>query len=672
MEKDKQVADKQKSWLEEIAEGAGCGVDAVRAFIKRYNIEQTPAVGRPKRINLTGITFSGTKKGEHTNDFEFTFEGLGPGIYGLFTDGNGKGKSTALEIIKWLFKGQSPSTLQIGVKSWLRRACLSFRMDGVDYRIWLEQDSEALNGAIDRSQGEVFSPIREFSTETEMAEVISEFMLDEFEMKEVASNRKGGDELTEDSEVYHGWPALAAAMFIGTDYKAIFGDVQTSGVANRIMNMFMGLPWIPTLAALKTLEGNLNSAAQVQNKHIDWAASNRQKRLKEIITDLADKRDQRAQISEPKTSDRTLHELLDSYNIAYNNAGVSQRNYDESLRVETEVKRVSKEDEVRLRELKEELAANKVFRRLQPKCCPHCDRKVTNGDLLKERNSNSCAVCDHEMIGAEDAQGYLEELRLTADASKKAFEDQRKETRNRESEMHSNQKIKKDLEITISEYKTQLLHDQSNIDALKKINAEIFKLEVLEGEYNTPINENAQSPLASAPITKDIVPTIDENKILKSAIKETETRFRGLQQEILLEVSERMLEFCPKVGLGQYKRLQLGSRPTLTIEKDGLETSYSKVSPGEKLRLKVIALVALISVAESKKLGRHPGFLVIDSPGAQDVAADDLQELIRGLKELNVDLPSLQIIIASKASPVLLDLIAETHRKYAQGKAFLW
>src|SRR4051812_24462112 len=96
----------QKSWLEAIAERASCEIQDVRNFVTKYNINQSPMAGSPKRMNLTQVLFSGKKSGLKTNDFEFNFDGLGPGMWGLLTDGNLKGKTTALEIIKWLFKGK--------------------------------------------------------------------------------------------------------------------------------------------------------------------------------------------------------------------------------------------------------------------------------------------------------------------------------------------------------------------------------------------------------------------------------------------------------------------------------------------------------------------------------------------------------------------------------------
>jgi hypothetical protein len=145
-----------------------------------------------------------------------------------------------------------------------------------------------------------------------------------------------------------------------------------------------------------------------------------------------------------------------------------------------------------------------------------------------------------------------------------------------------------------------------------------------------------------------------------------------LQEDLLNKVSAEILRISKLVGLGHIESVKLTSNPHLKLEKDGSLTSYSKCSEGEKLRLKVITTIALLAVAEKENVGRHPGILLIDSPGAQEVSDKDLNSLIEGLKQLTIELPFLQIIIASRASDVILSQIDEKHRKHAKGDSYLW
>ena len=110
----------------------------------------------------------------------------------------------------------------------------------------------------------------------------------------------------------------------------------------------------------------------------------------------------------------------------------------------------------------------------------------------------------------------------------------------------------------------------------------------------------------------------------------------------------------------------------LKLTKGGEETSYSKVTEGEKLRLKVATVLAMISVGEKKGVGRYPGLLMIDSPGAQEVASKDLEQLISGLEDLSNELEHIQVIVASISSDAILNHVDESRLKQSHADNPLW
>jgi hypothetical protein len=109
---------------------------------------------------------------------------------------------------------------------------------------------------------------------------------------------------------------------------------------------------------------------------------------------------------------------------------------------------------------------------------------------------------------------------------------------------------------------------------------------------------------------------------------------------------------CGTGGMNQFSYLQA---PNFVYSQDGSPTSYSKVSWGENY-VKVITTIALLSIAEKRKVGGHPGLLLIDSPSAQKCL---IKTLIAWLKfeEFNYWITILQIIIASRATNVILIIL---------------
>ena len=73
----------KKGWLEEIADKSNYSIQDVKSVIEKYDIQQSPNTGFPKHLQITELTFSGTKEGKHSGDFDFCFENLKTGIYGI-------------------------------------------------------------------------------------------------------------------------------------------------------------------------------------------------------------------------------------------------------------------------------------------------------------------------------------------------------------------------------------------------------------------------------------------------------------------------------------------------------------------------------------------------------------------------------------------------------------
>lgn len=672
--RDKEII-KYKSWIDSVAEKTKYDKKEIQSFIKKYKIPQSPSTGTPKRIQIQRITFSGTKKGRFENDFIFEFDNLSSGLWGLFSDGNGKGKSTALEVIKWLLKGRPSDGLQSGVKSWIKTAELIIKSDEIYYSINVNQDQEYLSGEIRKSvDGFEYKSFREFGSEEDMSITIAEFMMSQLDLEKVLSSRQGNNELDAGSEVTHGWPALASAMFIGTSYGAIFGDVAIAGLPNRILNMYMGLPWIPTHSALKALEGQLKNVNTVEEKHKGRAEEDRIKRLNEIQSQLKEKERQLAELPLALLKTEDYHRLIAEYNSSYELEKNAQRRLFDCQSESEQIKIVADTDLIRLRNFKEDRAANKIFKQLNPTCCPHCEQKVTAEQIEKELNEHRCSVCDKEMLDGEDSEELFKQIKSTSKLSFDALKAIQKELKVRKKASQEAERLLSERKIAVERYKSQFEAEKLQREKTDGIEKEIMKLKILEAEYqNLKISQEKEienTVLNGKELMQ--IPIVDEGLILKEALKETQGRFKGLQEDLIIDVNKKMLEYCSKVGLKQYNNLILTGQPSLKIVKDGGETSFSKVSKGEQLRLKVIATIALISVAEERKLGRHPGFLIIDSPAAQEVNREDLNNLIAGLENLCKELPHLQIIVASVANETLLEHIPMTHRKYAEGDKFLW
>jgi tetratricopeptide (TPR) repeat protein len=489
---------------------------------------------------------------------------------------------------------------------------------------------------------------------------MSEFMIRQFSLDKVSAfhNAKLAEEVGK--KVNHNWSALSSTLFITTNYGSLFGDVAVDGLSNRLMNMYLGLPWISTYTALKTVQSQIKSENKVDEIHSNKEIERKKNRYQEVTLELNEKEE----LIKSLPSDKSTREKLFTTRVNYGQISRELTSLDKALRKLSEelelIKETWKSDRIRVNNFKEDKAANVVFKRLNPTCCPHCEREIDKSKIEKEKTSHQCAICDSALLESEDSEVLLKELVINMKASEKAYKEIQ-QVYNKKYKSHSI------LSASLLESQKQIDQYESELQTFSeriKVEKEITRLLVLKEEYSTREEKTLESAIKNK--------AIDEKKIIAKAIEITKGRFEELQKELLIEVSEEILRISKLVGLNNIEKVNLTSVPHLKLEKDGSTTSYSKVSEGEKLRLKVITTIALLSVAEKRKVGRHPGLLLIDSPGAQEVSDNDVNSLIEGLKELTTELPFLQIIIASRATDVILNQIDIDHRKHAKGNDYLW
>src|SRR5262249_4423362 len=126
----------------------------------------------------------------------------------------------------------------------------------------------------------------------------------------------------------HGWVALSGAMFIGTNYEVLLGDMPVvAGLNARLVQMYVGLPWVSTLAAAKTALHAVQNAFDSDVRRAEKARELRGGRVTQIKAKLAAKRLERAD----PPSDDEIRRVLTELNTRYANEKRKDRALEERL-----------------------------------------------------------------------------------------------------------------------------------------------------------------------------------------------------------------------------------------------------------------------------------------------------------------------------------------------------
>lgn len=643
-----------QSWLNAIAERAEVDVSTVEALLGQYRIEPSPVLPSPKRLLLKRIAFSGVKDAERDHAvIDFSWEALDIGLWALLTETNLRGKSSVLEIIRWLLRGSEPSNLQSDVRSWLKEACLLFELDDVLFEIEMNCEN-SVRGKLSRySKQGGKRRIHGFESDDEFAAVMSSFFMHEFRMEGIAVHRKNGE--FGGKTVLHGWQALSGAMFIGTDYTTLVGELPpATGLPFRVMQMYLGIPWVSTLAATKAAQAELSRKLSASNQILKDSRNETVNRVEEFNRQLTSKSQELSALPTAEDIAKRGQELRKQHadleqerRRLLQQAKVFQQTMDNA-------EQAFVDDRKSYQIFVDGNAAELVFRALDPTCCPRCDHSIPDGRKKREHEHNACAVCGEQIHSDVPAAEIQKQLKDQMDASRKALASARKSIKDL-AEQHTQ------LEASLRSCEAAIASESKRLSQPTSRSILQTEIAVLEARIEE----------ASANLPKEVAESV-ELAVLDAIAVETDTLVKEVQADVLTKVSDHIVQYANRFGMTALKSATLRGNMSLSLDKGDSHTSYSAVTAGEKLRLKVATILAMLKVGAELGVGRYPGLLLIDSPAAQEISAKDLEQLISGLAELSGELEHLQVIVASIASRAILTRVSEQRARQAFGDDFLW
>ncbi len=653
----------KEEWLQAIGKRAKVEAWKVEGVLSSHRIQPSPVLAQPRRLVLREIEFSGEKDGvANSGAFAFSWTDLEHGLWAMLSEHNLRGKSTIIEMVRWMIRGRPSSNLQDDVRRWVHAVRMNFFLDSDEYEIVANTQSDttgSLNlirppGAAGDEQGRAV--LASFATESEFEAVMADFFMNRFAMDPISSWRKGGE--NEGQAVTHSWVAFSGAMFIGTNYEVLLGDMPAAiGLTSRLMQMYLGVPWVSTLAAAKSACQSVEQAVQVSARSTEQAHEATKERIESIRKCLEEKRAELAKIPSDEAVRNAINaDVIELADVRREERGIAEHT-ERAVTAFREISAAYQEDRRDLQTHIDAMSASAVFRRLEPACCPRCDHTISKAKKKLESSTRSCSVCGESITNSEDSEAIKAELQERVAASGAAVK------------IASTKKEDAENELTSLRGKIDLL--QSRIElASKDLSSAVRRQEaatavaVLEGRL-----EEAEASISRGVKVND---RSDELKILAAVVTETESRVKAVRDGLLEDVSERLVEYAKAFGMENLSKASLKGNASLSLIKGGVRTSYSKVTEGEKLRLKVATVLSMIEIAEARGIGRHPGLLMIDSPAAQEVSPVDVDHLVAGLQKVSNKLPHFQVFVAGISSKAITDHIPKTHRREVVGNAFLW
>ncbi|MBF0400281.1 MAG: hypothetical protein HQL90_05890, partial [Magnetococcales bacterium] len=644
--------DELSTWRDKIARRANASAEEVSNLLARTGIRPSPLPATPSRLTVKRIEFTGrkinTQPPARDGMFHFLWDGLSSGPWVMMTDGNLKGKSSVIEIIKWMLRGHPSSILRDDIKRWLQHVSLDFQLGEKHIKVEVAMGEDKLQGNLLqlRENRDESLKLASFSTPNEFQETMSSFFMKELDLEVIQAFREGSEE-----PATHDWQALSGALFIGTDYKALLGEVVVDGLAGSLLRMYLGLPWISTLSMAKA---NLKVAEREQARQSTQFVEEQRRfraRLEQIDKELKGKRKRLQSIqSDREVRDKHRESIAEKTRIAnqLREVGIQRAVLAAAL---DEASLAYNEDRRELLRFQEGEAAYAVFRALDPEMCPRCEGHIGEDRRQREKDTNGCSVCGEQLSTQPDDPEELSQiLQARVDASHEAHERGQNALQELEDRLKKLQEEEAVIDLECDRLGRIL---DNGFDEYHDLRAEV---RMLEKEQETTVISSERTCQQPAP----------ELAILQAVVKETESQVEGLKNELLNNASQEIVRLAQEFGMTAITSATLRGNASLEVITNGERTTYSKLTGGEQLRLKVATVLAMLKVSEKKGVGRHPGLLFIDSPKNHQMIDEDFKHLLSGLRSAVETLPHLQVFVASTSSAILKQWIGEDDKRIQQ------
>ncbi len=147
--------------------------------------------------------------------------------------------------------------------------------------------------------------------------------------------------------------------------------------------------------------------------------------------------------------------------------------------------------------------------------------------------------------------------------------------------------------------------------------------------------------------------------VLNAAVEVLDAEILQVSAGLFAALNRNVADLAGRFGVRDLERVAVDRAGRMRVFKSGGPREwFSNQSPGERLRLRIALVVALLRVGTAHGIATHPGLLMIDSPRSEEVQDADAAALLTALDELCRDTPGLQVILTTVDDDLIRRVLA--------------
>lgn len=634
---------------------ADAGIDeylrqAIPVSQGRLIVQRVQVIGEKRRTESGG-----------TKRFEYQRE-LGTGLW-AWVGPNGSGKSTLLNCIVWALTG-ADSGISKRVRGWISDVVVWFSVGGEKFTSRVNRSGESITGGVfpghlslDEADLGFALPVVSFKSRDEMRDALDVFFMRQLGISSLRWTAHGSQKDDPDLHAHSTtWRTYAHAIQIEDDsYDDLIIDPQKGyGRQDRkILEMMLGVDHARAVAEIQVQadfarEAYGRARARVSGKQSGIAEQvllleQERADLEKAITlmqseptvveddrDLTAMREQRAAIL---TEQNRLAEEI--------NALRAQRAQLERDILDAEREKIALNEQNEVKYLVNSLA---VVR------CPHCETSVDTPErLARERDAHVCFVCDQPLqatrILGGDVKIVLHERDEEISALRKSIKRSDEDLAALEEKFSVHQveaaRLGKALESSVQQARKGFTVSYTNLLLRKgQIEGQIEQLRRSQAEV-----EDEQKEVETAQLW---------HLILQTAAGIADESVYSMYQNVYNALSQLVVQLATDFGLPDLERVIIDEKRYVRLVQGGITIGHNDLARSERVKFKVAFHLALMLIQVRAGLGKHPGFLIIDTPGTAEVDEADLVAMTRDLVNIYDEFgDQVQILLATAREEAL-------------------
>jgi hypothetical protein len=645
--------------------------DSIRGRLKDAGIDEILRQSMPgtqSRLIVHEVYLSGEKRQSETGvsqAFRYRRK-LGTGLW-AWVGKNGSGKSTILNTIIWALTG-SEGGLSRRVRSWLRDVLVHFSLGTEDYTSYITRMGDGLRGGIFRGSPTLdqvelgAEPIVRFDNRDQMREVIDAFFMQQIGIASLRWTAHGSAKDDPDLHAHSTtWRTYAHAIHIEDDsYDDLIIDPQKGyGRQDRkILEMMLGVEPARVVSEIQVQADFAREAfgrarSRVSGRQDALAGQIRQ--LEQECLDIEQAINLMQQDQTPVEDDslfvakreRRAALLSEQNQLAQEITALdAQRS-----RLEQDILEAGRAKAA----LTEQSEVEYLVNSLVIVRCPHCESHVDEaGRLEQERSQHVCHVCAQPLSRTRtrgDLKAMLKEREAEVTLLKAALKRAQGEVVERQHKLAASRdestRLGKELENNVSRarqgftdsYASLLVRKGQNEGQLAQLRRNLAEIDSERAEVETAATWHL---------------------ILQTAAEIADEYVFMLYRAVFDELSRLVVHLATQFGVPDLERVEIDEKRYVKLYQGGVQLSHTDLARSERVKFKVAFHLALMLLHTRAGLGKHPGFLIIDTPGTAEVNQIDFAAMNRDLANIQAEYgDQVQILLATARLEALDHLPAE-------------